>query len=138
MLREEIKNIKSEKSDLRKFGISVGIVLGILGGLLWWRGKDYYVYFLIISATLITFGLVLPGILKPLQKAWMTLAVTLGWFMTRVILSILFYVVFTTIGLISRLSGRQFLDLKTDNNKTSYWIARKNKPFDKKDYEKQF
>jgi small basic protein len=138
VLREEIKNIKSEKSDLRKFGISVGIVLGILGGLLWWRGKDYYVYFLIISAVLITLGLVLPGLLKPLQKAWMTLAVTLGWFMTRVILSILFYVVFTTIGLISRLSGRQFLDLKTDNNKPSYWIARKNKPFDKRDYERQF
>ena len=71
-------------------GIVIGIALSILGSLLWWRGKDTYSYFFILSAAFILFGLVLPNLLKPLQKAWMMLAVIIGWFMTRFILCILF------------------------------------------------
>ena len=138
MLLEEIKDIKSEKSDLRKFGITIGIVLGILGGLLWWKGKDTYNIFIILSLALIFFGLVLPAALKPLQKVWMTFAVILGWFMTRVILSVLFYLVFTFIGGFSRLFGKKFLDLKMDNSQKSYWISRENKSLDRSDYERQF
>ena len=138
MLLEEIRNIKSEKKDLRNFGITIGIVLGILGGALWWKGKDTYNIFIILSSAFISFGLVLPVALKPLQKAWMTFAVILGWFMKRVILSVLFYLVFTFIGGFSRLFGKKFLDLKMDNSQKSYWIPRKNKPLDRSDYERQF
>ncbi|NOZ70173.1 MAG: hypothetical protein GXP46_13245 [Deferribacteres bacterium] len=135
---EEIRNIRSEKSDLRKFGLSVGIVLGLLGGLLFWRGKDYYSYFLVISAVLIIAGLTLPAVLKPFQKAWMSLAVVMGWFMTRVILSILFYLGFSLIGLLGRLFGKDFLDTKMDKSKPSYWHYRKPEKFSKSSYERQF
>jgi hypothetical protein len=74
----------------------------------------------------------------PLQKAWMTLAVIMGWFMTKFILGILFYLVFTGIGAGSRLFGKQFLDLKRDNSRKSYWRYRKSEPFNKKQYERQF
>ncbi len=138
MLIEEIRNISSEKSDLRKFGLTVGIVLGLLGGLLIWRGKDYYLYFLIISAALIFSGLLLPVILKPFQKIWMTLAVIMGWFMTRVILGILFYLVFTLTALLGRLFGKEFLDTKMDKSRPGYWHYRKPEKFSKSGYEKQF
>lgn len=138
MLLEEIKNIKSEKRDLRNFGIVIGIALGVLAGLLWWKGKDSYSIFVVLSLAFFFFGFVLPNLLKPLQKAWMALAVVLGFFMTRVILSILFYVVFTAIGGISRLFGKQFLDLKIDRSRKSYWSYRKSSPFNKSNYERQF
>jgi hypothetical protein len=138
MLLEEIKNIKSEKKDLRNFGITFSVVLGILAGALWWKGKDTYSIFVILSLAFFFFGLVLPNLLKPLQKAWMTLAVVLGFYMTKVILCILFYLVFTSIGLASRLFGKQFLDLKFDTSQKSYWIYRERKSFDRKNYERQF
>ncbi len=138
MLLEEIKNIKSEKKDLRNFGITIGIALGILSGLLYWKERDTYTIFAAVSLAFILFGLALPFALKPLQKAWMTLAVILGWFMTRVILSILFYAVFTFIGLLARLFGKDFLDLKIETSKKSYWIQRKPQSFDKSHYERQF
>jgi len=138
MLIEEIKNIKSGKAELRKFGITVGIVLGVLGGLLLWRGREYYSYFLVASSILIVSGLLFPRILLPLQKAWMTIAVVLGWFMTRLILGILFYLVFTPIALIARAFGRGFLELKMDRERKSYWIYREDRPFDRKRYENQF
>lgn len=138
MILEEINNIKSEKKDLRNFGITFGIFLGILAGALWWKGKDTYFIFVFLSLIFFFFGLVLPALLKPLQKAWMIFAVILGWFMTRVILSFLFFVVFTSIGLLSKLFGNKFLDLKIVSSEKSYWIPRKTRLLDKSNYEKQF
>jgi len=109
MILEEIRNIKSEKKDLRDFGITFGVVLGVLAGALWWKGRDTYPIFAALSASFFFFGLVLPRLLTPLQKVWMMFAVVLGWFMTRLILSILFYIVFTFIGGVPRLFGKKFI-----------------------------
>ena len=49
---EEIKNIKSEKSDLRNFGIIVGIILLIISGFLFWKEKESFQIFLAIGITL--------------------------------------------------------------------------------------
>ena len=68
----------------------------------------------------------------------MGFALILGSIMTRVILSVLFYLVITPIGLISKLSGKDFLDLKFDKSVSSYWIPRKKIIFEKANYEKQF
>lgn len=139
MLIEEIKNIKSSKKELRKFGITVGIVLGLLGGFLWWRGKDWYHALFVLSFFLLFFGIILPIILKPIQKVWMSLALVLGWVMTRVILSLMFYLVFFPIGLLARIFGKDFLEQKLDADAKSYWILRKGDASQPKEaYEKQF
>ena len=138
MFLEEIKNIKSEKKDLRDFGITFGVVLGLLAGALWWKEKDTYTIFAVLSGVFFFFGLVLPRLLTPLQKVWMMFAVVMGWFMTRLILGILFYVVFTFIRGVARLFGKIFLDLKIDRSKKSYWIYREPAEFSRERYEKQF
>jgi len=134
---EEIKNIKSEKSDLRKFGIIIGTVLLIIAGLFFWKEKESFQLFLIVGIVLVVAGIAIPFILKPIYWVWMTFATILGWFMTRVILSLLFYAVFTPIGLIGRLIGKEFLNLKDTTNNT-YWNYRSNDMFGKENYEKQF
>ncbi len=138
MLLDEIKNIKSEKRDLRNFGLTMGIFFAVLGGLLWWKGKDTYTIFLVISSAFIFFGLILPSVLRPLQKAWMVFAVIMGWFMTRLILGVLFYIVFNAIGLIGKLFGKKFLDIGEKSIQESYWVQKEPIPFDKKNYERQF
>jgi hypothetical protein len=138
MLIEEIRNIKSTKKDLRNFGLAVGVVLFLIGGLLFWKERPSYPYFLGIGTFLIASGLILPGLLKPFQKVWMTLAVILGWIMTRVILSILFYLILTPTGFAARLTGARFLELKWDKEAKSYWNLREEKAAEPKSYEKQF
>ena len=138
MLLSEIKNIKSGKAELRKFGITLGIVFGLLGSLFLWRGKPYYLYLFALSGFFLFFGLLFPTLLKPIHKAWMALALILGSIMTRVILSILFYLVITPLGLISKISGKDFLDLKFDKSSDSYWILREKVVLEKTNYEKQF
>lgn len=138
MLKEEIKNIKEDKTTLRKFGLTVGTVLLIVGIVLYLTGKSSSVVFGGAGVLLILFGLILPNILKPLNKIWMTLAVILGWFMSRVILIILFYLIITPIGFLLKIAGKDFLNLQTDNDKNSYWEKREKKVTEKIDYERQF
>ena len=135
---EEINNIKTEKKDLRNFGITVGIILLIISGFLFWKEKESFQIFLAIGITLFFTAITIPFILKPVYWIWMIFAIILGWFMTRVILSLLFYVVFTSIGLTLRFFGKKFLDLRWDKSKESYWNFRSNEHLQKENYEKQF
>jgi hypothetical protein len=69
----------------------------------------------------------------------MSLAVVLGFVVSNVLLTVFFFIVITPIGLVARLSGKDFLRLKLDRNATSYWMPRaseSDRP--KADYEKQF
>ena len=135
---EEIKNIKSEKSDLRKFGITIGVILLIIAGFLFWKEKESFQILLTFGITLCILGIAIPFILKPIYWVWMIFATILGWIMTRVILSLLFYIIFTPIGLIPRFFGKQFLELRWDKSKESYWNYRTNEHLKKENYEKQF
>ena len=138
MISEEIRNIKSGRRELRQFGCTMGAVLGVLGILFLWREKEWYPYLIVLSVLFFFCGFVIPLLLKPIQKVWMTLAVLLGWFMTRVILSVLFYLVITPLGLIMRACGKDFLNRAIDKNSDSYWIPRKEVTHNKEDFERQF
>ena len=82
MVFELIKEIKSTKAEVRKFAVTIGIFLGFLGGLLFLRQRDYYFYFFIVSIRFLFLGLLAPGLLRPIQKIWMCLAITIGRFVT--------------------------------------------------------
>ena len=135
---EEIKNIKSTKKDLRKFGITIGTALIVLTVVLYFLDKSYYLYFGAAGLLLIIAGFLFPLILKPLNKIWMGFAIILGWFSSRIILTIVFYFVLTPISFIAKISGKKFLDLKYKTNENSYWIKREIIKPDRSSYEKQY
>lgn len=138
MILEEIKSIKSDKPELKKFGITIGIVLLALGLVFYIYGNAASPSFVVAGVVIISAGLLFPAVLLPLQKAWMVLAVLLGFVMTRVILSVLFFLIFTPMNFIARLFGKRFLDLKIDKGATSYWNIRERKPHEKIETERQF
>jgi hypothetical protein len=115
---------KRERKSLRDFGLTVGIAFAVLAALLYWREKAHYVYFIPAGAVLILLGLVVPIALRPIRKGWMTLAAGMGWVMTRVILTILFFGVLTPIGVIGRLVGKDFLHVDIDESAQSYWVRK--------------
>ena len=135
---EEIKHIKTGKKDLRSFGVTIGIILLLVAGFLFYREKESFQTFLYIAGVFIGLALILPSMLKPIYIVWMTFAVILGWFMTRVILSLLFYVIITPIGLVLRIFGKDFLELKKQAVQGSYWNQRDSNLEKNQNYEKQF
>lgn len=138
MFKEEFGNIKETKKDLRKFGLTVGSVIAAIGILLFYFEKSSALYFAVIGGILIFLGVVVPRLLKQLNKFWMGLAIVLGFIMTRIILTTLFYLVITPIGFIAKIFGKKFMILKYDTSAETYWEKRsiiQKKPID---YERQF
>jgi membrane-associated phospholipid phosphatase len=138
MLKEEFKNIQETKKDLRKFGLTVGGVLLLIAALLLYFEKPSAPYFGVIGGILFLAGLLFPQILKPLNKIWMGLAIVLGFFMSRLILTILFYLVLTPIAFIAKIVGKKFLILKYDKSANTYWEKRMHIQKITVDYERQF
>ena len=134
---DEIKNIKLAKKDLKSFGFTIGIILSLFGLFLFYKRIDYFIYFVIVGLIFLSLGLIAPKTLKPIYKVWMTFAVIVGWIMTRLILSVLFYSVITVIAILTRIIGKDFLNLKI-NNRDSYWNNRDSDYELNQDYEKQF
>ena len=135
---EEIKNIKTGKKDLRSFGVTIGIIILIISGFLFYRENESSQLFIYIGASFIGLGLIIPIMLKPIYLLWMTFSVILGWFMTRLILSLLFYLVITPIGLVLRIAGKDLLELKKKENQGSFWNFRNRDTEQNQNYEKQF
>jgi len=135
---EEIKNIKTGEKDIRIFGITMGIILLIIAAFLFLKEKESFQLFIYIAGSFISLGFLIPIILKPIYLVWMIFAVILGWFMTRVIISLLYYIIITPIGLFLRIIGKDLLDLKEKKNKKSYWNIRNSEDEQNQNYEKQF
>lgn len=82
-------------------------------------------------------GAVAPAVLGPVHRVWMAFATVLGHVNTRIILTVLFYLVMTPVGLIMRLF-RDPLDRSLRDRSTTQWIKRESGPVDPGRYERQF
>ena len=138
MIKEEFKYIKESKKDLRKFGLTVGVVLLLIAAFLFYFEKPSAIYFGVIGGVLLVSGLTIPQMLKPLNKVWMGLAIVLGFFMSRLILTILFYFALTPISIIAKLARKKFITLKYDKSAKTYWEKRTIIKKKQLDYERQF
>jgi len=138
MLKEEFKHIKETKKEFRKFGLTVGSVLVAIAVLLFYFEKPSATYFAVIGGLLILFGAMFPNILKPINKIWMSLAIILGFIMSRVILTILFYLVLTPVAILAKIVSKKFIVLKYDKSANTYWEKRTNIHKKQIDYDRQF
>lgn len=126
------------KSELRKFGLTVGGAFALFGTISWWRGHELPPRVLwTLAGLLIVPGLIAPAILGPVQRGWMAFAMVLGHINTRIILTVLYYLVMTPVGLVMRLF-RDPLDRSLKDTRDSQWIRREREPVDVARYERQF
>ena len=135
---DDLKNIRKDNKAIRDFGILIGFILLIIAGILFYKERESYELIILLGIAFIGLGLGMPIILKPFYLVWMNFAVILGWFMTRLILGLLFYVIVSPIGLISRLFGKEFLELKNISFNRSYWNYKDSGRISHQDYEKQY
>jgi len=138
LIKEELKQIKSTPAELRKFGLTIGGLLTIIGIIMIILHAKHKLIFSALGFLFIFLGLTFPKMLKWIYKLWMGFSVVLGFFSTRIILSLLFYFVLTPIKFLYKFTGKKFLDLKIERSGATYWRKRPQAAFDKSRYEKQF
>lgn len=106
---------KGPKNPERSFGVSVGIVLCVIAALLWWRGRVGRAEVIgAIGAVLLLTGLAYPPLLKYPSAAWWRFSRALGHVNARVLLTILFGLVLTPIGIVWRIAGQDPLGRRKD------------------------
>lgn len=127
--------------ELRKFGLLMAGVFLLISGIMAWKGHwtAMRVMWFIAGVVFLCPALVWPKALGPVHRNWMKLAAVLGWVNQRIILSLVYYLLFTPISWIQRLIGRDPLERKFPiPNKTSYWHDRRGKEFNRKHFQRQF
>lgn len=136
---KDLKSIQSGRKQLREFGLLIGGLAFFYGSyLLLLKDKGQSYTFLSIGAALIMLGILKPNFLLYPQKIWMGLAITIGWFMSRVILSLLYFGLLTPIALILKLKNIQLLTFKFDPTNDSYWTEKNVADSNYENCEKQY
>jgi hypothetical protein len=135
----DISSIASSDKDLRKFGVTVGGVILFITAFAYW--KTWWSLGVMLAAALFGLILIIAGFFIPksliwINKIWMSIAIILGSVVSRIVLSILFFVILTPLAFIARLSHKKFFVPYKDVRHATYWVRReKNK---KMNYEQMF
>ena len=112
-----------KRKQLRQFGLMVGAIIISIG--LWqlYRGtfETGRIVLWSIGGVLFLSGLLIPVILTPVYTVWMKLAHALAWINTRIIITLIFFLVITPTGFLLRLIKGDILREKLDQKTQSYW-----------------
>jgi Saxitoxin biosynthesis operon protein SxtJ len=117
------------------------VVAGVLFAISLWniyRGRTTQVaVFGGTASILLLIGLFVPLAARTFHRVWMGLAGVLGYVNSRILLSLLYYGVFTPVGLVRRLVGHDPMK-RRGSTQSSYWVTRENTRQTKEQFERLF
>ena len=112
----------------RKFGFFFAAVFSLLAGYCLYVGAYSLSWaFAGVAVLLALIAMLHANLFLPLNKLWMRFGLLLGLIISPIVLGLLFFLIFTPVGLLMRMFGRDELRLRTRDVGT-YW-----KPRDKAD-----
>jgi multisubunit Na+/H+ antiporter MnhG subunit len=130
---------RDELKDLRQFGMVLAAILIVFGSIHFLRHRIVPAgWFCGIGMIVLCLGLLAPGLLKNVYAVFLKLAHALGWFNTRAILIIIYFLLLTPIALIMKMFGKDPLNRKIYKGELSYWVKRQTIKPAKDQLEKQF
>jgi hypothetical protein len=111
---------------LRQFS---ALWIAFFGGLALWHGfvRDHIelAWGMGIAALVVGIaGLVHPPLVRWIFVGWSMAVFPIGWLVSRIVLTVLFYGVFTPVAMLFRLRGRDALRLKRSPEATTYWQSK--------------
>lgn len=113
----------NDSRKIRKFGIVLVTILFIIGTINLFKANIYPTVILYgLDLFLTVLIIVDPVLLKPIYKILMFISHIIGWINTRLLLGIIYYLVFTPIGIVLRIFQKDPLNRRFDRQNKSYWI----------------
>lgn len=105
----------------RKFGFFFTLVFMLIFIYMYYiENINLSIFFALLSSIFFLFSLFNPNKLRHLNLLWMKLGLFLGKVISPIVLGVIFFGIFTPVGILMRLLGRDELILKF-RNKDSYW-----------------
>jgi hypothetical protein len=110
--------------QLRTFFASLFLAAAVLAGLGYFSGKPLLLFGMGALAIVLVLIQPFPAARLGFYRLWMAAGKKTGDVTSRLILSIIFFVIFTPVGLLLRLFGRRPLDVRFRDGRSSYWKKR--------------
>lgn len=140
-IREEIEAAYREPTsrDMTILALLFLVLPGAIGAYyLLWKGS-WSGYWWIAAGVCLSISRLIVPLFRVIYRLWISLSVILGYFISRIVLTIIFFLVITPTGLLMRLVGKDPMERKRDPNAPSYWAPREEPhPTTIERYEKQF
>ena len=122
----------------RTFGLSVGLVSALVAAYFLWRGRTTSsAVFGLLAVGLILPALTMPSLLRVPNVLWRELSRGLGWLNARILLSAVFLLLLTPVGLVFRLAGRDPLG-RGSRARESGWVPYPERQRSPKHYERMY
>lgn len=122
----------------RTFGLSLGAVCALVAAYFLWRGRTAPAGILgVLALGLILPALIRPSLLRIPSALWWKFVHALGWLNARIVLSGVFLLVFTPVGMILRLAGRDPLGRGTRGS-GSGWVPYPERQRNPRHYERMY
>ena len=115
---------KIKVSSNKSFGLVFFVVFLIIG--LWplLHEDQFQIWSLFFSLFFLVLGLMNSKLLTPLNLLWTKFGILLGNVFAPIVMSFIFFLVVTPIGLLMRIMGRDLLRTKYNKSGKTYWIKR--------------
>ena len=128
-----------DENALRSFGLLMGGVFSLIAAILFYKGKvTAFTVFGGIAGAFFFSALVCPRLLAGIYVGWMKFAVVIGHVNTKIILSLMYTVIFTLMRALLFVLRKDSLQKKFDSSLDSYWSDHEPVDSDPCRYEKQF
>ena len=122
----------------RKTALIVAGVLAVVSAVFWYRGNiRNHMISAGIALFLVFIGFLVPPAAKLFHRVWFKIAYALGWVNSRILLTIIYFLVFVPYRIVSRLAGRDPLNLRQPRGE-SYWHMREKTRQAKEQFERLF
>ena len=131
------------RAELRNFGLLFTALTLVAAALLWYRDSPQSLSVAGASLLLLAAALLLPAVLRLPFIAWMLFARILGFVNSHILLALIFYTIFTAVGLIMRIVRYDPLDRRMHRaggaeTGESYWSRREVTSLPANHFERQF
>ena len=117
----------SKSGSIKSFGIVFFFVFIIIGLYPLLNDHGIRVWSIIVSFIFLFLGIVNSPILKPLNLIWFKFGLFLGKFIAPIVMGIVYFIVVFPTFLLLKLIKKNYLNIRYEKNKTSYWISIKDK-----------
>ena len=114
-----------DRSGLRQFGITTGIIVAVLFGVFfpWLLEAGFVLWPWVLCGLLALMGLVAPMSLRPVYKIWMRFGLMMSRFTTPLIMGLVFFLVITPVALVMKIMGRDPMKRKLAHDQTTYRVT---------------
>mgnify|MGYP006104373863 CR=1 FL=1 len=123
----------NKASSIRSFGIVFFLVFLIIAFYPLLNDHSIRIWSIIIGFIFLFLGIVKSPILKPLNLIWFKFGIFLGKFIAPIVMGAVYFTIVFPTFLLLKLFKRNYLNIKYERNKSSYWIGTKDKNITMKD-----